>query len=248
MLKILIADDVKNVRESIAKKVSSHCTNVQIIGEAESVETCIKAIQQHKPDIILLDIEMQDGTGFDVLKQFPTPSFKVIFVTAYEQYSLNAFRFSALDYLLKPVDTEALIASINKAADHIDREKLSLKIDSFLHNMQSNKGPKKVVLKTSDSIHIVNLSDVIHCEASSGYTTFYMADKTRVVVTRPLADYDEMFSEHNFVRIHQSFLVNINFIKRYEKGDGGNVVLTNETILPVATRKKEQLMQVLSKL
>jgi two-component system LytT family response regulator len=192
---------------------------------------------------------MKDGTGFSVLRQFAFPSFKTIFITAYEQYSLEAFRFSALDYLLKPVDPDLLLKAINKAADYIDREKLSLKIDTFLHNTERvSRESKKVALKTADNIYIVNLRDIVYCEADEGYTNIYLADKTRILVSRTLGEYDEMFSGYNFLRIHQSYLLNVEYIKRYEKGEGGKVILSNEAILPVSARKKEQLMEFLSNL
>lgn len=249
MLKLIIADDVENVRQSLAKDIAIYCPNVKLVASVDGVNPAIKAIKEHKPDVVLLDVEMRDGTGFDVLKEFPSPSFKVIFITAYQHYSLEAFRFSALDYILKPVDPDLLKEAIEKATDIIDREKLTLKIESFMQNMQEeNRDLKKIVLKTSESIHVTNLKDILYCEASSGYTTFYLNDSSRIVVTKPLTDYDDMLSDKNFIRIHQTYLINLHHIKRYEKGDGGFVILANNAKLPVSTRKKEYLMQVLSKL
>jgi two-component system LytT family response regulator len=249
MIKLLIADDVRNVRESLQKSVLSNCPGVSIIALTDGVHSTVSAIKEFSPDIVLLDIEMKDGSGFEIFKSFPDPLFKVIFITAYKQYSIDAFKFSALDYLLKPVDPDHLTAAINRASKQLDREKASLKIDSFLHNIQSTTaGSKKVVLKTSESIHIVSLSDIVYCEADESYTNFHLADTTRIMVTKTLREFDEMFTNYNFVRIHQSYLVNLNYIKRYDKGEGGNVVLNNEKSLPVSVRKKEQLMQLLSKL
>lgn len=248
MLKILIADDVKNIRESLTKMVNASLANATIVGATDSVANTIKAIKELKPDVVLLDIEMKDGTGFDVLKQFPNPSFKVIFITAYQQYSLEAFKFSALDYILKPVDPDQLAKAVNKAVEHIDREKLSNKIDAFLYNMEHASQEKKIVLKTAESIHVVSLKDIMYCQAYEGYTNFYLVDKSKILVSRTLGEYDELFSEHHFIRIHQSYLLNINYIKRYEKGEGGAIVLTNETTIPVSARKKEQLMKLLAKL
>jgi two-component system LytT family response regulator len=196
----------------------------------------------------LLDIEMKDGNGFEVFKHFLSPSFKTIFVTAYQQYSFEAFRFSAIDYLLKPVDPDQLINAVNKAQDHIDKENLSVKIETFLHNMEHAAKGKKIILKTLESIHIVNISDIVYCEANEGYTMFYLSDRTKILVSRTLREFDEMLADHSFARIHQTFLVNINCIKRYEKGDGGQVVLSNDNCLPVSVRKKEQLMKLLAKL
>jgi two-component system LytT family response regulator len=143
LLKLIIADDVRNIRESLTKMITSFVPDTSIAACTDSVETTINAIKEHKPDVLLLDIEMKDGTGFDVLKKFPSPSFKTIFVTAYEHYSLEAFRFSALDYLLKPVDPDQLVKALSKAGDQLDREKLSDKIEAFLHNMEHAAKGKK---------------------------------------------------------------------------------------------------------
>jgi two-component system LytT family response regulator len=249
MLKVLIADDEENVREALAQIITSYGSAIEIVAASDGVESTVKAIHQHKPDVILLDIQMKDGTGFDVLKHFPFPQFKIIFITAYQEYAVQAFRFSALDYLLKPVDPDLLIETLKKTADIIDREKISLKIDSFLYNMNSlSKGAKKVILKTSENIHVVNMQDIMYCEAERSYTNFYMNDATRILVSSTLGHYEEIFEGYGFLRIHQSYLLNINYIKRYRKGDGGNVILTNSTSLPVATRKKDQLLQLLAKL
>jgi two-component system, LytTR family, response regulator len=249
MIRLLIADDEENVREAITQMVELYCTGVKIVAATGSVSETVKAIAQHEPEIVLLDIEMKEGTGFDVLKKFPSPKFKVIFVTAYQQYAVQAFRFSALDYILKPVDPDLLVQAIQKASDVIDREKISLKIDSFRFNMENiSRGLKKIVLKTADNIHIVNLQDIMYCEADRSYTNFFLTDQSRIMVSNTLGSYEEMFEEYGFLRVHTSYLVNINSVKRYEKGEGGKVILSNNASLPVATRKKEHLMQLLAKL
>lgn len=249
MIKLLIADDEKNVRDALAEMVGLYSPNVNIVASTHSVSSTIEGINKYKPDVVLLDIDLKDGTGFDVLKHYKNPQFKVIFITAFQQYALEAFRFSAIDYLLKPIDPDLFTQAVNKATETIDKEKLSLKIESFLYNMDAiSKGAKKIILKTADNIHVVNVKDIMYCEADHSYTNFYLADKSRVMVSKTLGEYDELLSAHNFIRIHQSYLLNVNYIKRYEKGDGGNVILSDNTSLPVATRKKEQLMQFLSRL
>ncbi|MCD6068967.1 MAG: hypothetical protein K0S33_3793 [Bacteroidetes bacterium] len=249
MTRVLIADDIKDIRETLERTVTSHCPQATVVAATSSVASTVEAIREHAPDVVLLDVEMKDGTGFDVLKQFPSPAFKVIFITAYMQYSIEAFRFAALDYLLKPVDPDRLAQAIRRAADQADREKLALKIDSFLYNMQQPAtSNKKIVLRTNESIHVVSLQNIMYCEADQSYTTFYLQDASRIMVTKPLREYEELFSQHQFIRIHQSYLVNISFIKRYDKGEGGQLVLSNEKALPVSVRKKEQLMQLLARL
>jgi two-component system LytT family response regulator len=248
MFRVVIADDVQDIRESLEKMLGAYCPEVQIVASVDGVATAVAAIQKHSPDIVMLDVEMKDGTGFDVLKQFPSPRFKAIFVTAYQQYSLDAFRFSALDYLLKPVDPDLLVQAVSKAADVLDREKLALKIDSFLHNMQeSSKGPKKIVLRTIDNIHVVAVNEIAYCEADQSYTTFHLSDKSRIVVTRSLSEFDEMLGPYQFVRIHQSYLVNAAYIKRFNKTDN-TLLLSDGAVLPVSVRKKDHLLQLLASL
>lgn len=249
MLKVLIADDEKNVQEALTSIISLYGKDMELAPSADSVSATVQAIRQHRPDVVLLDIEMKGGTGFDVLKHFPKPAFKVIFVTAFQQHAVQAFRFSALDYLLKPVDPDQLIASINRAEDLIDREKTALRIESFMFNLENlSKEHKKIVLKTATSIHVVNLQDIVYCEADSSYTTIHLCDKTRITVSNTLGNYEEMFGEFGFIRIHSSYLLNVNYIRRYDKGSGGTVVLEGDIVLPVATRKKELVLSVLSRL
>ncbi len=249
MLKIIIVDDEANVREAIGQMLKLFSEDTQLIGSYSNIAAAVKAIREDKPHIVLLDIEIGQDNGFDVLKHFPNPGFKVIFITGYQQYAVQAFRFAALDYLLKPVDPDQLSDAIKKAFDAVDREKFSLKIDSFIHNMGSMAHKaKKIVLRTADNMHIVNLNDIMYCESERSYTTFFMADKTKVMVSQTLGDYEDMFNDYGFMRIHKSYLINLQFIKRYEKGDGGTVILNGNISLPVATRKKEQLMELLAKL
>ena len=249
MLKVLIVDDEENVREALAQMLNMYSEGTRLIGTCSNIAAAIKAIRESKPDILLLDIEIGEESGFDIFKHFPNPEFKVIFITAYQQYAVQAFRFAALDYLLKPVDPDHLIEALKKAFDAVDREKFSLKIDSFIHNVGAmTSRSKKIVLRTADNMHVVNLNDIMYCESDRSYTTFYLADKTRVMVSQTLGDYEDMFNDYGFIRIHKSHLVNLQFIKRYEKGDGGQLVLNDNTCLPVATRKKEQLLGLLANL
>jgi two-component system LytT family response regulator len=249
MLKLLIADDEENVREAFSHIISTHNPDITLLSATDSVTSTIKSITENKPDIVLLDVEMKGGTGFDVLKNFPEPKFKVIFITAFQQYAVQAFRFAALDYILKPVDPDQLMETIGKASDNIDKEKIALKVDSFLYNMRSmGQGFKKIILKTSNNIYVVNLQDIVYLEADRSYTNFYMTDKSRIMVSSTLGHYEEMFDEYSFLRIHASYLININYIKRYEKGDGGKIILTGDISLPVASRKKEHVMQLLTSL
>jgi len=249
MLKVILVDDEENVREALSQLLELYHPEMRVCASCNSVTSAITAIKEYQPDILLLDIEIGNENGFAIFKQFPKPDFRVIFITAYQQYALQAFRFAVLDYLLKPIDPALLSEALKKAADLFDKEKISVKIDSFLHNISDlSKDSKKIVLKTSDNIHLVNLRDIIYCEADRSYTTFHLVDKSRILVSTTMGDYEEMFKDYRFFRIHQSFLLNLNYFKRYEKSEGGKAVLTDNTSLPVATRKKEQLLQRLANL
>ncbi len=249
MLKTILIDDEENVTESLIQLFNLYNIDIKVCECCKSVSLAILAIKKHQPDIVFLDIELEGESGFDIFSYFPKPQFKVVFITAYQQYALQAFRFATLDYLLKPVNPDLLLEVLKKANDMIDYEKLSIKIDSFLHNMSDlSKDSKKIVLKTADTIHLVYLRDIMYCEADRSYTNFYLVDKSRIMVSHSMGEYEELFSEHGFFRIHQSYLLNLSYFKRYEKNDGGKAILKDSTSLPVATRKKDQLLQQLSNL
>lgn len=249
MLKVLIVDDEENVRAALSQMLHHYCDDTYFAGGYSNIPDAVRAIKENKPDVLLLDVEIGEESGFDIFKHVPYPDFKVIFITAYQQYAVQAFRFAALDYLLKPVDPDQLSKAINKAFDAMDREKFSMKIASFFQNVESltNKA-KRIALKTAENIHIVNLNDIMYCESEGNYTTFFMADKSRIMVSQTLGDYEDLFNEYGFIRTHKSFLINLQFIKRYEKGEGGKIILNDNTNIPVATRKKEQVVQLLSRL
>lgn len=249
MLKALIVDDDKNVTESVNRLLELYHPDIKICASCHSISSAISAIKDNLPDILFLDVEIGSENGFDIFKHFPQPDFRVIFITAHEQYALQAFRFAALDYLLKPIDPVLLEEALKKAMDFLDREKIKLKIDSFLHNVKDlTKDSKKVVLKTLDTIHVVNLKDVMYCEADRNYTNFYLEDKSRIMVSSTMGGYEELFTPYNFLRIHQSYLLNLDYLKRFEKTDGGKAILKDNTGLPVATRKKDQLLKRLANL
>lgn len=248
-LKLLIVDDEKNVREAIAHMVCNFMTGYELVGACADTSSAVKLINNFHPDIVLLDIELGNDNAFSLFEYFPNPEFKVIFITGYQQYAVKAFRFSAVDYLLKPVDPDLLEIALNKAKDIIHNERLTFKIDVLLQNLSgSDKKSKRIVLKTADKIHIVNLEDVMYCEANRGYTTFNLADKSNIVVSNTLGEYEELFNEFGFIRIHQSYLLNLSYLKRYDKSDGGSVILKDNTRVPVATRKKELLFEAISKM
>lgn len=248
MLRTIIIDDEESVRKTLEKLVKRYCTNVKIVGEGSGVESGVKAIKKQHPDLILLDIKMEDGSGFDLLKQLEPVDFKVIFVTAYDQYAIKAIKFSALDYLLKPVDPDDLTKAINKA-EKLMVDELNQQLDVLADNMQTgDREKKKIILKTFDNIHLVKLNDIVYCEADDNYTIFHLLNKKTILISATLKEYDEMLTEFGFFRAHKSYLINLVHIERFEKAEGGAVILANEIKLPVASRKKEQLMEMLHRI
>ena len=197
------------------------------------------------PDIFLLDVNLFDGTGFDLLKQIPLPHYNVICITAHDEDAIRAFRFSAIDYILQPVVAGELLAAIDKAAQTISREETELKLNALLSNLDS---AKKIVLKTAESIHIVQISNIIRCEADIHYTTFFLKHKPSLLVSKTLKDFAELLEPAGFYRTHQSHLVNINHIMRFDKGEGGHLVMDDESIVPVSSRKREELFNLFEKM
>jgi len=248
MLRVLIIDDESNIRNMIAEIIKSHCPNAEIIGQAGSVRDGKEKIKSLHPDLVLLDIKMDDGTGFELLDKLDRIDFKVIFITAYQEFALKAIKFSALDYILKPVDPEELINAVNDAGKLISADQQSqiqhLK-DSLSNTDQSEK---RILLKTSENIHLLRVSDIRYCEADGGYTRFFTNQDQEILVSRPLAEYEDLFAEYGFYRVHKSFLANLHKVERFEKEDGGYLVIDGEVKVPVASRKKDQLIQLLEKI
>jgi len=248
MLRTIIIDDEYSVRKALEKLINRYCPRVRIVAEAEGVESGAKAIKKHHPDLILLDIKMDDGTGFDLLKQLEPVDFKVIFITAYDQYAIKAIKFSALDYLLKPVDPDELTTAIAKAEKLLINE-LNQQLGALEDNiLDKDRSKKKIILKTFDHIHLVKLIDIVYCESNDNYTNFHMLNKKKILVSNTLKEYDEMLTDSGFFRVHKSFLINMSHIDRFDRSEGGYIVLSNETRVPVASRKKEQLLELFNRI
>lgn len=241
MISIAIIDDEQKARETIINILGLSDFEIEIVGEADNVDSAFKLIQEKAPDIVLLDINLPDGNGFDLLKKFEKINFKTIFITAHEEYAVQAFKFSAIDYILKPIRAAELFAAIEKAQDSFNKEETVLKISTLLSNLEKLK---KIVLKTSESIHIVNVQQIIRCQADVNYTTFFLEGGETLLVSKPLKEYDDLLCKTGFFRTHQSHLVNLEHILRYDKKDGGCLYMDNKTVVPVSTRKKEELFHL----
>lgn len=244
MLHTLIIDDELHVRKTLSQMAEEECPNIKVVGLADSVKSGVEAINKYHPDLVLLDIKMDDGTGFDLLKKTEPINFKVIFITAFNQFAIQAFKFSAIDYLLKPVDPEDLVNAINRAEKLVQND-FSTQLKVLDENLKTiDNKDKKILLKTSETVHLVRVQDISYCESNLSYTTFFLKDGQKILVSKTLREFDDMLKEFGFFRVHKSFLVNLFTISRFEKGDGGYLVMENNDRVPVASRKKDELMEL----
>ena len=246
MIKAIIVDDIKDARENIRIDIETYCPEVQIIGEAEGVVTGAKAIRELKPDVVFLDIQMQDGSGFDLLEIVGEGKFKVIFTTASDEFAIRAFKFSAIDYLLKPIDPDELVTAVKKLQETKLLEKENLEI--LNEGIKDHKTITRLALNTLDKIHIVEIEEIVRCESSVNYTTFFFKDKTKLMVTKTLKEYDDLLSPLGFIRVHQSHLINAKLVKEFIKSDGGYLMMKDGSNVPVSTRKKQAVVEALSQL
>lgn len=246
MLRAIVIDDIETIRKRHITIIKASCPNISIIGQADSVESGIKMITQLSPDIVFLDVEMPDGTGFDLLQKLKPFQFKVIFITGYEDFAIRAFRFSAIDYLLKPLDANHLVEAVKKAEDSMGKEVFDMKLNNLFSNLERPKNLQKLILKTSDKIYSVNIQDVVNCESDKNYTTFNFINAPKLIVSTNLKEYEAMLSPHNFFRTHQSHLINMAYFDHFIKTDGGNtIVMKNKTTIPLSVRKKEEFLVLL---
>lgn len=248
MLRTIIIDDETHMRQTLEKMVRQFCPNLKLVATADGVSSGVDAIRKYHPELVLLDIKMNDGTGFDLLKKLEPVDFKVIFITAYDQFALKAIKFSAIDYLLKPVDPDELSEAAKKA-ENIVQQDFNTQLDTLEQNLQSGDHEnKKIILKTSDNIHLIKVREINYCESEGSYTSVFLLNNKKIIVSNTLKEYEELLKENGFFRVHKSFLINLQHISRFEKEDGGNVVLENESKVPVASRKREELLEMFERL
>ena len=247
MKKAVIIDDENRTRELIAKMINSFGIDILAIPAGENVQSGIQAIEELKPDIVFLDIQMPDGTGFDVLKSVKDKNFEVIFITAHEEFAIKAIKFSALDYLLKPIDPEELKAAVEKAIKAVDDKKDESQFEALQNNITPNQ-KKRLVLKTQESVYVVELHEIIRCEADRNYTSFFLSSGKKILVSKTLKDYETLLSSHNFLRVQQSHLVNLDYVDRYDKGNGGSVVMKDGSEVPLSPAKREVFFKIIENL
>lgn len=246
MIKAIIVDDEKNGAEVLQFLIQENCSNVQIVAMEHSVDSAISSIQKHKPDLVFMDIEMPTGTGFDVIQHTSEVGYETIFITAYEHYAIKAFKTNAIDYLLKPVEIDELVNAVKNAEKRIStsNKNNNVAIESLiLSAIQKNK---KISIPSQEGILWVDLDDIIRFEADSNYTHVYIKNKKKIMVAKTLKSFEDQLPNTNFCRIHSAHLINLNEIEKYIKGDGGIVVLKDNTNVPVSRSNKVELLAKLN--
>ncbi|RZL35081.1 MAG: response regulator transcription factor [Pedobacter sp.] len=248
MRAILIDDEISNL-QNLRTLLERHCPQVTILATAQNASDAVNAIEKHSPDLVFLDIQMGEQTGFDVLHLLPNRNFEVIFVTAYDQYGIQAVKFAALDYLLKPVDIEELIIAVDKAAEKLSAHSNTSQLDFLLQQLKKpTVAVSKIALPMQSEIRYVALSEIIRCEADNTYTFFVLANGEKILVSKSLKEYADLLKPNGFLRTHQSHLVNPKYVKSWLKEDGGILLLNSGEKIPVSKPNKETVKQALQNL
>ncbi|MEO7264250.1 MAG: LytTR family DNA-binding domain-containing protein [Ferruginibacter sp.] len=252
MLTAIIIDDESSSRNALRQKLARHCTDVNIIGECENGEEGIKSIEEKNPDIVFLDVEMPRMNGFTMLQQLQSRNFELIFITAYDHYAIRAIKFSALDYLVKPVE----ISDLKEAIEKVVQKSLSAaegkhspgneRLDLLLQNlMNEKKEHQRLAIPSMEGLQFINLTDIIYLEAESNYSIIYLKDAYKLTVSKTLKDFEELLPPAIFIRIHHSHIINMNAVEKYIRGEGGQVLMKNGITLNIARRKKEEFMKAI---
>ncbi|MBS1565810.1 MAG: response regulator transcription factor [Bacteroidetes bacterium] len=247
MIRAIIIDDEQHCIDRLSRLLHDSCSDtVSLTGSYSSVAEGLKALRQQQPDLVFLDVMIQEETGFDLLQQLPDISFDIIFTTAFEKYAVQAFRFSAIDYLLKPIDGDELLQAVGKMALKMEKEQLSKKLDTLFHNLKNIQGTsKRIGIPTIHGFSFVQVNDIIRCQSEVNYTTIFLKDKQKITVAKTLKEFEELLTDYNFYRIHNSHLINLACIKSYNKGKGGHVLMTDNSEIEVSTRRKEEFLKKL---
>jgi len=243
-MKAILIDDMPQALQVLRADIEDVAPDVEILDTADSVVSGAKLLLKAQPDLVFLDIQLGDGTGFDILELLPEINFKIIFTTASDEYALRAFRFAAVDYLLKPIDLDELKSAIERAQSQLETtsERLDVLKDTF---RKPDELPTRMCLHTQDKIEVVDIQDVVRCESSDNYTIFYFENGKKLMVTRTLKTFEKQLEKHQFFRSHQSHLVNLQYLQSFVRTEGGYLLLKNGHQVPVSVRKRAELMEIL---
>lgn len=248
-MKAVIIDDEDINRDNLQQLLLQYCAEITIAGTAANAEEGRALIQQHQPDIVFLDIEMPGKNGLDLLKSLPEHNFEIIFVTAHHQYGIQAVKFAALDYLLKPINYEELQSAVMRAVKKRSEKQRNHQLENLIQllHQQNTKSEHRIALPTTKETRFAKTEEIIRCESSNNYTTFYLVSGEKIIVSKPIYEYEALLADYQFIRCHSSHIVNIKLIKSWIKTDGGYLLLYDKTEIPVSRQKREQVRALFSK-
>lgn len=247
MLTVLIIEDEPHGRETLKNLLNDYCEDVEIVGLCSTVPESIDAIQAKKPDLVFLDIELHSGTGFEILESVKRFDFEVVFTTAFENYAIRAIKFSALDYLLKPIDITELREAVAKARDRRKETWQNKNLYNLVKNLRDlNDNHKTITLSTSEGLEFVEVSDIIKLEANGSYTLFYLKQNRKLLVSKNLKEYENLLTDCKFYRVHHSCLINLNEVEKYVKLDGGYIVLKDGSHANISQKRKEKFLELMN--
>lgn len=240
-MRTLIIDDEADARENLQNLLKKYCPTLKLVGSADSAETGLSEIASKSPELIFLDIQMPGGSGLDLLEKLPEINFEVIFVTAFDEFAIKAIKLAALDYLLKPINIEELKGAVERAEKMVETKQAKDRFKVLMENQQ--KGPKKIALSTFEGVVFVDVDQIVHCQADDAYTTFHLQDGEKIMISGSLKEYENLLGDSQFLRVHQSHLINLDKIKKYVKGSGGHVVMSDDSMIGIARSKKQEFLE-----
>lgn len=246
-MRAILVEDNPTIRRIFQSMLSEYCPEVDLVGTGKNVKEGKELIDKMRPELVFLDIEMPDGFAFDLLRAIDKQDFSIIFITSHEKYALKAIKFSALDYLLKPIDPEELMEAVGRASKQTVKS-ISKNIETLLHNLDQTNMPSRLTLRDKYGVHITKIEDIIRLESKGNYTLFHLSDRPSILVSKGIKEYESLLPQSQFFRCHQSHLVNLNFLSKYDKKRGGELILSNGDIIPLANRKKDMLLSYLDHL
>ncbi len=242
MITAVIIEDEVQLRETNRLFLQRNFADIKIVGEAGSVKDAVKVITETKPQLVLMDIELADGNCFQVLQKCKPYTFKPIFITSYNQYAIKAIKFSAIDYILKPANEYEFCNAVQLAIDHLESDKNNMQTENFQDHFNNTPGIKKIVLRTTEALHIISIADIMYCKSDNSYTTFFMSNDVKVMVSKSIKEYDELLSGFQFIRPHQSYLVNMDAVSKIDKSDGGFIIMKDGKEIPISSRRKQLII------
>lgn len=248
-MKVVIIDDEDNNIDNLQQLLQEYCSEVKVVGTASGADAGAALISQWQPDLVFLDIEMPGKNGFDLLKSLPVLNFELVFVTAYHQYGIQAVKFAAIDYLLKPINIEELQGAVTKAIKKRAEKNRNLQLENLIQilHQQHTKSEHRIALPTAKETRFAKTEEIIRCESSNIYTTFFLASGEKIMVSKPIYEYEELLADYQFIRCHQSHIVNKKFIKSWVKEDGGYLLLYDQTRVPVSRQKRDLIRELFAK-